>query len=464
MRQWSKAVLLLLAGAVLGTMLSQSILQGQFTTPQIPPEKTSYRDVVKKILPAVVSIQAKGMEKADPNEPPPPARPGFGSGVLVDPKGIILTNHHVVRGAKKALVQLANGQRYVTREIKSDPKTDLAILVIRSENPFPYLELGQSEAMAIGDRVLAIGAPFGLIGSVTSGIVSGKGRSLRMNVYEDFLQTDAAINPGNSGGPLVNLEGKVIGINSAIKSKTGAFQGVGLAISTQLIRSVMPQLLEKGKVQRGYLGAQVKSLTDRALAKALGMKDNEKGLLVTRTVPKSPVSKAGIKEGDILLNLAGKPIGTSRDLQFAVVSLPLGKPVEVTLLRNGEHYSSKVTIEEQPSKYGDERVKVPLAPRVDRSVTVEGLAIKAMDMSHSLAQRLGYGRDLNGALITGITENGISEEVLREGLVITHVNRSAIRTVKDLENAIAKGSLEEGVLLQVYAPQSGLNYVLIKKR
>ena len=184
--------------------------------------------------------------------------------------------------------------------------------------------------MEIGDRVLAVGAPFGLTGSVTHGIISAKGRNgLSMNMYEDFLQTDAAINPGNSGGPLVNLEGKVIGINSAIKTRSGGFQGVGLAIASNLAKNVMDQLLKDGVVHRGYLGVQIKDLIDTEVAGRLGLKDGQHGVLVAQVFDKSPAGKAGVQAGDVITAIAGKPIKDGRELQRIVASLPLGKPADV---------------------------------------------------------------------------------------------------------------------------------------
>ena len=330
MTRWSFVlVLALVVGGLIGHWAVDSVLHSQ-TTPgaaqpdskappalpgpsqprQIAPvaaqaaskELISYRDIVKQALPAVVSIETvarpvsggnaqmtlpRPLPPHDPNlpeelrkrleeypqfpleMPAPLPRRGFGSGFIVDPKGVVLTNYHVVAGATEAEVQLQDGRRFVARDIKGDPKTDLAIVRIDTKKPLPFLDLGDSDAMEIGDRVLAVGAPFGLRGTVTCGIISAKERNLQMNMYEDFLQTDAAVNPGNSGGPLINMEGKVIGINSAIKSQTGGFQGVSLAISSNLAANVMDQLLKNGKVNRGYLGVQAQNL-DQEIVPAWG--------------------------------------------------------------------------------------------------------------------------------------------------------------------------------------------------
>jgi S1-C subfamily serine protease len=266
----------LVVAVLIGVIAGGSFLTGQVHKPAAAPhEMTSYRDVVKNVLPAVVSIERRfkplahnkpshsvqppeihkffkqfsapgfsGNEFPEelrkffeefPNQPhlmpETPRQHGFGSGFLIDPQGVIVTNHHVVAGADEVLVELRDGRKFVSKNIHGDAKTDLAIVRIDTKEALPYLKFGDSSAMEIGDRVLAVGAPFGLTGTVTSGIVSAKGRNIHLNMYEDFLQTDAAINPGNSGGPLVNLNGEVIGVNSAIKSRSGGSQGVGLAIA-----------------------------------------------------------------------------------------------------------------------------------------------------------------------------------------------------------------------------------------
>ena len=322
--------------------------------PTIPQELTSYRDVVKGVLPAVVSIESRVRAKRGlrirEDAKDKSVELGLGSGVIVDPKGTVLTNFHVIDGADFVEVHLADGRKFVSQDMVGDKKTDLAIVRIHADKPLPFLSLGDSNTMEVGDRVLAVGAPFGLTGSVTHGIISAKSRNLKLNVYEDFLQTDAAINPGNSGGPLVNLEGKIIGINSAIKSRSGGFQGVGLAISSNLAKVIMDQLLKDGVVRRGYLGVQIRDV-DGEVAERLKVKENV-GVLVTRVFSDSPGSKAGLKLGDIVTTIGGKPVNDGSSLQKVILALPLGKPVEVAYIRSGEPKLAKVVIEEQPEEYG----------------------------------------------------------------------------------------------------------------
>ena len=238
---------------------------------------------------------------------------GAGSGVIVDPSGVILTNNHVVAGGGKVMVRLHDGREFKAVDIKTDPKTDLAVLRIKGAGPLPAARLGDSSKVEVGDWVLALGEPFGLEGTVTAGIISAKGRGLGITDREDFIQTDAAINPGNSGGPLVNLDGEVIGINTAISTSTGGYQGVGFAIPIDLAKWVGGQLVQYGKVHRAYLGVIIQPVT-QPLAEQFKVKVHQ-GVLVTEVQPDTPAAKAGLKAGDIILEFAGKPVSSPRELQ-----------------------------------------------------------------------------------------------------------------------------------------------------
>jgi serine protease Do len=327
-------------------------------------DPASYRDIVKRVLPAVVSLEAQAKGKTRPRraedreQADDRSQVGFGSGFLISPKGVIVTNNHVVEGADRVLVQMAGGKKFVARTIRTDAKTDMAILQLDTKENLPYLEFGDSDQMEIGDRVLAVGAPFGLAGTVTHGIVSSKGRALKMNMYEDFLQTDAAINPGNSGGPLINMEGKVIGITSAIKSRSGGFQGVGLAIASNLGKAIADKLLKDGVVRRGYLGVGIRDVNEE-IAKESKL-DRATGVQVTRLYQDGPGEKAGLEKNDVVVRLGGKAVTDSRGLQTVVAGLPTGKPVEIEVIRAGKAKKLSVTIEEQPETFGS--TKAPNAP------------------------------------------------------------------------------------------------------
>jgi serine protease Do len=346
-RRFIAAFVCLELGAAGGVYLGSTshTLQAE---PKLPPavakELTSYRDVVRGVVPAVVSIESRAKVRRPGRARESTVELGLGSGVIVDPKGIVLTNYHVIDGADFVEVRLTDGRKFVSEDMAGDKKTDLAIVRVTSDKPLPALALGDSSKMEVGDRVLAVGAPFGLAGSVTHGIISAKSRNLRLNAYEDFLQTDAAINPGNSGGPLVNLEGQVIGINSAIKSRSGGFQGVGLAISSDLAKVVMDQLLKEGVVHRSYLGVEIVDV-DANVAKELHLTANS-GALVTRVFPDSPGSKGGLKEGDVVTRIGNVPIREGSELRKVVAGLPVGRPVEIALMRDGKSMVEKVTVEE----------------------------------------------------------------------------------------------------------------------
>jgi serine protease Do len=492
MKRCSLIVCCLILGGLAGIFLAGPLLNGQApAVPAIPNELTSYRDVVKKVLPAVVSIDSKtqaepvrkGRRRAPREDLPqelrrffdfpsefgddddsPAPRGGFGSGFLVDAKGVILTNFHVVDGASQVTVQLSDGRKFTSKDVKTDPKTDLAIVRIEAPNALPFLELGDSDAMQIGDRVLAVGAPFGLTGTVTHGIISAKGRSLQLNMYEDFLQTDAAINPGNSGGPLVSLDGKVIGINAAIKSRSGGWQGVGLAISSNIAKTIMPQLLKDGVVRRGYLGVQVKDVTEPDIASRLGLQQGEHGVLVTRVFEDTPGSKAGLKDGDVITTLDGKTITNSRELQMAIARQPVGKTIVVQALRDGQAKTFQVTIEEQPHKYGTERARLPR--RIERepdSIAIEKIGVEAVDLTADVADGLGYSEQVKGAVIAAVRRNSPADDAgLRRGMLITKVDKKPVSSAKGLRDAIEAASLDRGVLLQIETPQGGTNYVLLK--
>ena len=487
MKRCSLIVCCLVAGGMAGTFVAGTLLQGQApVAPAVPGELTSYRDVVKKVLPAVVSIESK--VKAEParqrrrgpredqvpeefrrffdfgDDEAPDPRGGFGSGVIVDPKGVILTNFHVVDGASQVTVQLSDGRKLISKDVKADPKTDLALVRIDAPAALPFLELGDSDKLEIGDRVLAIGAPFGLTGTVTHGIISAKGRSLHLNMYEDFLQTDAAINPGNSGGPLIGLDGKVVGINAAIKSRSGGWQGVGLAISSSIAKNIMPQLLKEGVVRRGYVGVQIKDVTEPELAERLGLKAGESGVLVTRVFDDTPGARAGLQEGDVITALDGKPVHNGHDLQTVIARKPIGQSIEVRLLRDGQPKTVSVKVEEQPRQFGTTRVPVPR--RLEREldgVTIDKVGVEAVDLTPELAESLGYKEQARGAVVARVDPAGLAADAgIQRGMLITKVDKQVIKSAKELRDALDAAALEQGMLLQVQTPQGGTSFVLLK--
>jgi serine protease Do len=492
MKRWTLVPAVLVLGIGLGTFLLGPFTHGQVTPPiALPKEMTSFRDVVKTVLPAVVSIESrtkvvkiKGKARPqvpfdqgqfpeefrrffeefgripDANEAP---RLGFGSGFFIDPSGVILTNFHVVDGADQVTVQLSDGRKFVSRNIKGDRRTDLAIVTLDAKGPFPALAMADSDTMEIGDRVLAVGAPFGLTGSVTSGIISAKGRNgLNMNMYEDFVQTDAAINPGNSGGPLVNLEGKVVGINSAIKSRSGGFQGVGLAIASNMAQRVAKALRTDGVVRRGYLGVQIRDLDVEVAARLSLPKDA--GVVVAQVFENTPASKAGIQDGDIVTSIAGKNVRDGKALQGIVADLPLKQPVEVKLVRDNQPMTVQVHIEEQPNEFGAASAPAPRRPQATSgSVGVAAAGVDVADLTETMAEDLGFRKGTRGVVITRVETDSIAADAgLRKGMLIAKIDSKNVTTTAQVQEALQTASLQRGVLLQVQSPQGGVNFVLLK--
>lgn len=491
MKRWPVVAVALLTGLPLGVFVAGPFTLGQTTQP-LPhaKEPTSFRDVVKKVLPAVVSIESrtkvarvKGKARVQPfdqNQIPEEFRRffddfgrvpemnetpqlGFGSGVLVDPSGIILTNFHVVDGADQVTVTLHDGRKFTGKNIRVDRRTDLAIVTIEGSGPFPTLTLANSDTMEIGDRVLAVGAPFGLTGSVTAGIISAKGRNgLNMNMYEDFLQTDAAINPGNSGGPLVNLDGQIVGINSAIKSRSGGFQGVGLAIASNLAKRVLTALRTDGIVHRGYLGVQIRDLDPEVAARLNLPKDT--GVVVAQVFDNTPAAKDGIKAGDILTSIAGKNVKDGKMLQGIVADLPLKQATEIKLIRDNQPVTVQVTILEQPSEFGSAGAPAPRsAESPSNSIGLANIGIDVAELTEATADDLGFRKGTQGVVITRVEPGSVAAEAgLRKGMVISKIDAHKITSTNQARQAIQGASLQRGVLLQVQSPQGGTNFVLLK--
>lgn len=395
---------------------------------------------------------------------PPRVIQGLGSGVIIDPSGVILTNSHVVDEQGKVIVRLHDGREFPAVDVKTDPKTDLALVWIKGATGLKAAVLGDSDQVQVGDWVLALGQPFGLEGTVTAGIVSAKGRGLGLAVRENFIQTDAAINPGNSGGPLVNLDGEVIGINTAISTRSGGYEGIGFAIPSNLAKFVATQLAEKGVVRRGYLGVAIQPI-EGDLASQLGVKPHE-GVLVAEVYPNTPAAVAGIKSGDVILSFDGKPVSMPNELQSLVEEATIDAPHKVEILRDGKKTTLEVIVREQPAEYGMERVPGRLR-RGGRALPKENenfakLGIQVETLTSDVAQQLGL--DIKeGVVITNVTPGSPAQLAgLEEGMVIVEANRQKVTTVSDLTKALQAKPLSEGVLLRVVTPEGVSRYVAIR--
>ena len=351
----------------------------------------------------------------------------LGSGFLIDPDGVIITNNHVVDGADEIKVRMTNEKEYDVEVLGRDPKTDLALLKVKGDGPFPYLRMGDSSKLRIGDWVVAIGNPFGLEHTVTAGILSARGRAIGAGPYDDFLQTDASINPGNSGGPLLNMNGEVIGINTAI---VAGGQGIGFAIPANMASSIIDQLRSKGRVVRGWLGVMIQKVTPE-LAKSFKL-DDESGALVGDVVKDGPAEKAGIKRGDVIVEFDGKDVKAWSDLPVIVAQTPVEKKVDVEVIRDGKKKTVKVRIGELE----DEKAAS------EQSASGESLGITVQELTPELAERLGLS-ETHGVVISGIADGSpAAESGLKPGDVILEMNRTAIKGIRDyqkIEDGVEKG-------------------------
>lgn len=383
-----------------------------------------------------------------------PRQAGSGSGAIVRSDGYILTNHHVVGEADKITVQLYDGQELKARLIGTDPATDISVIKIEGTD-MPVLQMGDSDNILVGESVIAIGNPFGLSHTVTFGIVSAKGRTgMGIAEYEDFIQTDAAINPGNSGGPLVDLEGKIVGVNTAIFSRSGGYQGIGFAVPINMARRVMNELIETGQVSRGWLGVGIQDMTPE-LANAFGL-DQAKGSLVTGVMPGTPAEKAGLQKGDVILRLNGSTIENSNGLRNLVAEARADAKVDLDLVRDKVPMTLSVRLDERPKQTGQADINSST-----KSPSPE-LGFAVQELTPEMAQRLGYETIQSGIVITAVKPDSPAfNGGLRAGMMIVEMNRQSINSMADFQRAARDISTEDGVLLLLSTPQ-GSQYLFLQ--
>ncbi len=443
-------------------------MSGQ-TTPSVSPAfgapvPESFAGLVARVKSSVVNISTTQIVKQSPlipffmpNSPfdnffgPMPQRRmkihALGSGFVIDKSGLILTNNHVVAKATSIKIKLGNGKVYDAKVVGRDPKTDLALVKVKPDKNFPSpVKLGNSNAIRVGDWVVAVGNPFGLGQTVTVGVLSAKGRIIGVGPYDDFLQTDAAINPGNSGGPLFNMEGKVIGINTAI-IKNG--QNIGFAIPINIAKKLVPQL-KKGKVIRGWLGVEVQDLTPE-LAKSFRVKNNQ-GVLISSVFPGSPADRGGLKRGDIIVAFSGEKIRNGYDISRLVAAAQPGKKATIKIIRNGQEKVLKITI--GTMKQG-KRVA-----SVGNEQNTWGMAVQ--DITPELAGRLGVAPGEGGVIITEVRpESPASKAGLRPGDVILEVNRKKVTNAQGYYNVLR--NTKDNELLLLVKRRNGNIYLILKK-
>ena len=424
-----------------------------------------FASLAKKVGPSVVNVSTTQVRKAGADVPSPfdnddpmsefwqrffggrmPRGPqrqtGLGSGFIIDSNGTILTNYHVVDGAQKIAVTLSDGKNYDAKVVGKDQKTDIAVIKIDAGQDLPVVTLGDSDRLEVGEWVMAIGNPFGLDHTVTSGIVSAKGRQIGAGPYDNFIQTDASINPGNSGGPLINIRGEVVGITTAIFSQSGGNIGIGFAIPTNSIKELLPQLKDKGKVVRGYLGTTVQKITPE-IADSLGLKQ-QRGALVADVMKGSPAERAGIKTGDVIVEFNSKEIKDSGDLPALVARIAPGTSVSLKVVRDGKEVSLPIAVGEMKEN------EVAAAGQ-------EGdLGLAVQPVTPEIAQSLGLDRP-EGVVITDVKPGSSGDEAgLRSGDLITQINRRPVKNLADYNREMARGEKSASVLLLVRRGQSSV--------
>jgi len=366
-------------------------------------------------------------------------RAALGSGFIIDAQGLVVTNNHVVENAEKITVKLSDEREFPAKLIGRDPKTDLAVIRIGDgKEKFPAAPLGDSSRLQVGEWIMAMGSPFGLANTVTAGIVSAKGRHIGAGPYDDFIQTDASINPGNSGGPLINLRGEVVGISTAIFSRTGGNLGIGFAIPINLAKEVLPELIKTGKVTRGWLGVSIQKVTPE-IAEALGIEKGQ-GALIANVNEGSPADQAGIKVGDVIVEYDGKKIRDPNELPILVARTQVGKTVKATVLR--ERKLVPVTI-----KVGELKEEEVVASGPQTQKGKLGLAVQ--NVTPQIAESLGLDQ-AKGVVVSGVQPQSIAAEAgLRRGDVILQVNRKQIQNVGDYEKAVEETKPGANILFLV---------------
>ncbi len=451
----------------------------------------SFAPVAKKILPSVVNIYSTMTvrERANPllndpflrrffgdqfgdQQPQAHKAQSLGSGIIVSPDGYILTANHVVEGADSVKVSLSSGEKeFDAKVVGTDPPTDVAVLKITHKTPLPAIALGDSDKLEVGDIVLAVGNPFGVGETMTMGIVSALGRGgFEIAGYENFIQTDAAINPGNSGGALVDAEGRLVGLNTAIVSRSGGFMGVGFAVPINMARYVMDRLVTTGKVTRGYLGINIQPLTPQ-LAKQFNLPDESSGVLVGGVVPTSAAAKAGVQAGDVIIELNGKKVTDPRALQLLVAQNAPGSRINLRVLRSEAgrkpaEQALTATLAELPQDMlaGTSRNR----PNDQQQQNMDALdGVEVTDIDAAARRELNIPRTVQGALVVNVAPDSAAAEAgLRQGDVLVEINRQAIRNADEAVSLSEKVKGDDQVLLRVWSRgpggQGGTRFVVVE--
>jgi serine protease Do len=420
------------------------------------PAPDSFADLAAKLLPTVVNIATSQTLKAPPRAQLPNVPPGspledlfknflgpdgekprhvtsLGSGFIIDPAGFIVTNNHVIDNSDQVTITLYDGTSLPAKIVGRDTKTDLALLKVVPKKPLPATHFGDSDKIRIGDWVMAIGDPFGLGSTVTAGIVSARNRDINAGPYDDFIQTDAPINRGNSGGPLFDMDGNVMGINSAIFSPSGGSVGIGFAIPANLAKDVVNQLKQFGVARRGWIGVRIQQVTDE-IAQGMGL-PNSQGALVADVTRDGPAQKAGLQNGDVVINFDNKPIGDSKLLPRVVAATPIGKTVNIDVLRKGRKQSYRIVIaklEEGPPDKPGKKLPPPAAPKAKSKLSQLGLTVVALDENSRAKYKLAGS--IQGVVVSAVDPaSPAADKNFRPGDVIVEAQNQPVKTPADLE-------------------------------
>jgi serine protease Do len=458
----------LLGGLAFYTLGKIAGHQGAYLPYPIPPgvprqiieTSKAFSDIVSSVSPAVVNISTTKVLRRDTDSfledpffdffkpfhdfriPKKWKEQSLGSGVIVSPDGYIITNNHVVEKSDEIKVTLLDKRTFKGRIVGADPKTDIAIVKIDATN-LPTIPWGDSEKLQVGEFVLAIGNPYGLSHTVTMGIISAVGRAnVGVADYEDFIQTDAAINPGNSGGPLVNIQGELIGINTAIFSRTGGYQGIGFAVPSNMVRPIMSQLIQKGKIIRGWLGVTIQELTPE-LSQKFGLEKSQ-GALVSDVAKRSPAERAGIMRGDIILEFNGKEVKDVGNLRNMVAQSKVGSDVTIKILRSGKEYTVRLVIAELPREVAEAMPKK--IPEDLEAGAFTGLTV--MSLTKEIAKQLGFTKDETGVVVVRVEPASPADEAgIKKGDIIKEVDRNQVDNLEDFNRIASNAKRNETVLL-----------------
>ena len=438
---------------------------------------SSFADLAEKLIPSVVNISTTQTITTRNNPFPfqfPPGSPfedmfkefgtpkerktsALGSGFIIDKKGIVVTNNHVIQGAEDIVVRVEGDKDYKAKVLGADPGMDLAVLQIETKDTFTPVQFGNSDESRIGDWVIAIGNPFGLGGTVTAGIISARNRSIGLSRYEDFIQTDASINQGNSGGPLFNMNGEVVGINTAILGQSGSI-GIGFAIPSNSAQRVINQLIEFGETKRGWLGVRIQFVTqDIADVEKL---DKPRGALVVSVATGSPSDKAGLMSGDIILEFDGKTINEMKELPKIVAQTDVGKKVKVKVWRNQKEISKTIVLGRLETS---EDFKIQKTESVPKSTEIKGLKISVRKLTKKDIEQRNLPSSTTGAVITEIDKNS-PLNYLNVNNIIVEAQKKKIKTVGDLQNIVNSRlrSSDKTILIAVINNQNQKRYIGVK--